>query len=76
MPLPNATLDDIDEAAIQSFVKQSIRKQRISESASRADTWTILKNLELVNDRGELLVAALLLLASAHSIFQLWLNIG
>ena len=60
-PIPEATLEDIDDGAVQSFVQRALRKQRISESAASADTPTILKNLELVNGQGELLLAALLL---------------
>jgi len=60
-PISHATLEDIDESAVQSFVQKALRKQRISESAAKADTLTILKNLELVNEQGELLLAALLL---------------
>lgn len=59
--VPHATLKDIDENAVQSFVQKALRKQRISEGAAKADTLTILKNLELVNEQGELLLAALLL---------------
>ncbi len=60
-PVPYASLDDIDEEAVRPFVQKALRKQRISESAANADTLTILKNLELVNEQGEFLLAALLL---------------
>lgn len=60
-PVPHATLDDIDEEVVRSFVQKALRKQRISESAANADTLTILKNLGLVNEHGEFLLAALLL---------------
>ncbi len=60
-PIPEAKLEDIDGGAIQSFVQKALRKQRISESAANADTMTILKNMELINEQGELLLAALLL---------------
>lgn len=64
-PVPHATLDDIDEDAVQSFVQKALRKQRISDSAAKADVLTILKNLELVNEQGEFLLAALLLFGKA-----------
>lgn len=60
-PVPEASLKDIDEAAIKSFTQKALRKQRISENAANADPLTILKNLKLVNDDGEFLLAALLL---------------
>lgn len=60
-PVPHATIHDIDEIAIQSFIQKALRKQRISENAANADTTTILKNLGLINKHGELLLAALLL---------------
>ncbi|MES1159688.1 MAG: hypothetical protein ABUM51_02950, partial [Bacteroidota bacterium] len=60
-PVPEASLEDIDEQAVQSFVKKALRKRRISEEALQTDTFTLLKNLELVNEHGELLLACLLL---------------
>lgn len=60
-PVPGASLQDIDEQAVQSFVKKALRKRRISEEAVQTDMLTLLKNLELVNEKGELLLAALLL---------------
>lgn len=60
-PIPEATMDDIDEKTVQSFVQKALRKQRISKSAANADTFTILKNFELISEQGELLLAALLL---------------
>lgn len=60
-PIPEASLKDIDEEAIKSFTQKALRKQRISENAANADPLTILKNLKLVNEDGEFLLAALLL---------------
>jgi ATP-dependent DNA helicase RecG len=60
-PIPEASLKDIDENAVKSFLQKALSKQRISESAAGADTLSLLKNLKLVNEQGELLLAALLL---------------
>jgi ATP-dependent DNA helicase RecG len=59
--MPNATLDDIDEDAVKRFLQKAISNKRISEHAASSDTLTLFKNLDLVNDNGELLLAALLL---------------
>lgn len=60
-PIPEASLKDIDEEAIKSFTQKALRRQRISENVANADPLTILKNLKLVNEDGEFLLAALLL---------------
>jgi len=60
-PVPGATLNDIDEAAIKSFVQKASAQQRISTNAVNTDTLTFLENLDLINENGELLMAALLL---------------
>jgi ATP-dependent DNA helicase RecG len=60
-PLPEASLKDIDEETVKKFVEKAVSFQRISESAANSDTLTILKNLKLINEKGELLLAALLL---------------
>jgi len=57
----NATLDDIDDNTIKRFLQKAINHKRISEHAASTDKLTLLKNLELINDRGEFLLAALLL---------------
>jgi predicted HTH transcriptional regulator len=60
-PVAGATLDDIDEEIIKSLVQKASAKQRIPTNAGNTDTLTFLKNLDLVNGAGELLMAALLL---------------
>lgn len=60
-PVIGATLEDIDESVIKSFVQKASAKQRISTNAANTDTLTFLKNLDLINVNGELLMAALLL---------------
>ncbi|RZM27390.1 MAG: transcriptional regulator [Pedobacter sp.] len=66
-PMSQAVLEDIDENAIQSFIKKALDRQRISESARTADTLTILKNLDLISVNGDLLLAALLLFGKKPS---------
>lgn len=60
-PIPGASLNDIDEEVVKSFLQKALARQRISGSATETDTLTILKNLELINEKGEFLLAALLL---------------
>ena len=60
-PIPEASIKDIDESAVKSFVRKALARQRISENAVEADTHTILRNLKLISEQGELLSAALLL---------------
>jgi ATP-dependent DNA helicase RecG len=59
--LSTAILDDIDEDTVKRFLQKAIHHKRISEHAASSDTLTLLKNLELINDKGEFLLAALLL---------------
>ncbi len=60
-PIPEASLKDIDEDAVESFIKKATQGQRLSKIAAQSDTLTLLKNLDLVNENGELLLASLLL---------------
>lgn len=59
--VPTATLDDIDEDAVRRFLQKAVSNKRISPHAASSDTLGLLKNLELLNDKGEFLLAALLL---------------
>lgn len=60
-PVARATLNDIDEEIIKSFVQKAYAKQCITSKAENTDTLTFLKNLDLLNEKGELRMAALLL---------------
>lgn len=60
-PIPEASIKDIDEDAVRNFIRKAVSMHRISEGAANADILTILKNLNLVNEHGEFLLAALLL---------------
>jgi ATP-dependent DNA helicase RecG len=64
--LPTANIDDIDDDTIKRFLKKAIQHKRISEHASSSDTLTLLRNLELINDKGVFLLAALLLFGKEH----------
>jgi ATP-dependent DNA helicase RecG len=58
---PNASLNDIDEGAVKRFLQKAMSNKRISAHAASSDILTLFKNLDLVNDKGEFLLAALLL---------------
>jgi len=58
---PTATLDDIDQDTVKRFLQKAIINKRISEHAASSDTLTLFKNLDLINEKGEFLLAALLL---------------
>lgn len=55
--VPNATLDDIDEDVVKRFLQKAIKNERISKHTASSDTLTLLKNLDLVTDKGEFLLA-------------------
>lgn len=59
--VPGVTLDDIDDNTVKRFLQKAIEHKRISEHAVSTDTLTLLKNLQLINDKGEFFLAALLL---------------
>lgn len=59
--IPNATLSEIDEDAVKRFLEKAIGNKRISNLAVDSDTFSLLKQLELVNEKGDFLLAALLL---------------
>lgn len=59
--VPYATLDDIDEDVVKRFLQKAVSNKRISEHAASSDLLTLFKNLDLVNEKNELLLAALLL---------------
>ncbi len=56
-----ATLDDIDRKAIEYFLKKGIIAQRISESELNSSTEEVLTNLGLLDDKGGVKNAAILL---------------
>lgn len=61
MPVPGATLKDIDEKTVRQFIEKALEQKRISSDAVKDGTKTLLTNLHLVNDKGQIKCAALLL---------------
>lgn len=61
MPVPGATMKDIDEKAVRKFVDKALEQKRISPDAVTDGVKAILTNLHLVNEKGQLKCAAILL---------------
>ena len=61
IPVPNATIDDIDRNAIDYFLRRSIESERMNKDEINSSTETVLKNLGLITHEGELKSAAILL---------------
>lgn len=57
----NTSWKEIDETAIQVFLKKALSSKRISPNAAQEDVKTLLVNLHLANEDGKLKNAALLL---------------
>lgn len=72
-----ATLQEIDEHAVASFLKASIRSGRIYRDADQDDLPTLLQNLDLITPEGKLRAAAVLLFGKRpqrhfiHSYFKI-----
>jgi len=61
MPLPTATLEEIDRSAIDYFLKKGISSKRIDSSEKESSTEDVLRNMNLIGDDGYLRTAAVLL---------------
>lgn len=61
MPLPSASLNDIDDNAVQYFVRKAVREGRIPASCNEETTEQLLRRLHLMTQEGGLTLAALLL---------------
>lgn len=61
MPLPTATIDDLDRSAIDYFLRCAVDAKRLNADALHDSTPQVIKNLHLMNDQGQLSMAALLL---------------
>lgn len=72
-----ATLQDIDESAVKSFLKASIRGGRIYQNADKDDLLTLLQKLDLITPENKLRAAAALLFGKrpqryfVHSYFKI-----
>lgn len=70
MPVPHATLDDIDRSAIDYFLRRSVAAERMNEEEQNASTEDVLRNLDLITPEGELKSAAILLFGKrVHTFF-------
>jgi ATP-dependent DNA helicase RecG len=61
IPVEGASISDIDQATIQSFIKKAVEKDRIPSDAATSEIDILLKNLGLITEQGELTNAAMLL---------------
>ena len=61
MPLPTATLEEIDRSAIDYFLRRGISMRRIDPSEKEASTEDVLRNMNLIGEDGFLRAAAVLL---------------
>jgi ATP-dependent DNA helicase RecG len=73
----DATIQDIDEGAVDSFLKASIKSGRIYENADKDDLLTLLQNMDLVTPQDKPRAAAILLFGKKpqrhfiHSYFKI-----
>ncbi|MBQ9253506.1 MAG: winged helix-turn-helix transcriptional regulator [Bacteroidales bacterium] len=65
----DATLDDIDRSAVNYFVKKAINARRINDSIADDSTESVLQNLKLINSKGEIKNAGILLFGKQPSEF-------
>ena len=65
MEVPNASIEkDIDREAIDYFLKNAVEEERLPADSLKDDTFTVLKNLHLVSESGNLRIAAIILFGS------------
>ena len=75
--IESATFEDLDEVALTSFLKASIKSGRVYRDADKDDFPTLLQNLDLISPEGKLRVAAILLFGKKpqshfiHSYFKI-----
>lgn len=60
LPMPSASLNDIDFLSVKKFIDQAIKINRLSIDAKQDDLETTLLNLNLIDEEGRLKNAALL----------------
>ncbi len=61
IPIPGATVNDLDTETIQNFLKKAISKERIPATAADESIQLLLERLNLLSKDGELTNAAILL---------------
>ena len=65
MEVPNASIEkDIDREAVDYFLKKAVEEERLPADSLKDDTFTVLKNLHLVSESGNLRIAAIILFGS------------
>lgn len=67
LPMPAATITDLDEGSLQHFLKRAITKGRIPEDAIHYGLTVLLENLNLLTKEGQLTYAAILLFGKRPS---------
>lgn len=61
MPVENASIKDLNENTIQSFIIKAVEKERIPSNALTMGTELLLRNLGLITEQGQLTNAAIIL---------------
>jgi ATP-dependent DNA helicase RecG len=61
IPVPSATLDDLDKTTIHKFLEKAIEKGRVPTEAINDSVVTVLEKLNLITKDGQLTNAAILL---------------
>jgi ATP-dependent DNA helicase RecG len=67
IPVPSATIADLDEESIKHFLKRAIAKGRIPDNADNITLPVLLENLGLITKDGQLTHAAILLFGKRPS---------
>jgi len=67
LPVPSATLADLNEESIRKFLKKAIAQKRIPPEAMEDSTTTLLENLHLLSKEGQPTHAAILLFGNTPS---------
>ena len=73
--VPNATLDDIDIKAIETFKREARKSGRVPSINDDTTTEDVLRNLKLINDEGHLKRAAVLLFCKEPHNFLITANV-
>ncbi len=59
--VPDAQINDLDESLIMRFLSKASEAKRLTSAAAKEDLRLMLNKLDLLNDKGELTRAAILL---------------
>lgn len=63
IPMEHVSISELNTSTLQSFIKKAIEKDRIPPDAALSGIDTLLKNLNLITEQGELTNATMLLFA-------------